>query len=87
MARLSKKQLSKLGLAALAMISIAERRRKKRNSMSASRLWARPHIMARNLPVLCEREPSQFRASFFARPVTTFDWLLNMSDVTSEPCF
>ena len=68
MALLSRKELSKLGLAALAVISIVERRLKKRNSTSA-RLWARPHIMARNsvgafaklLPVLREREPSQYR--------------------------
>ena len=43
MAPMSKKQLSKLGLAALAVISIAERRRKQR-STSVGRLWARPHI-------------------------------------------
>ena len=80
MAPMSKKQLSKLGLAALAVISIAERRRKQR-STSVGRLWARPHIMARNstgafaklLPVLREREPSQFR-NFLRMPVTTFDW-------------
>ena len=74
---MSKKQLSKLGLAALAVISIAERR--------LGRLWARPHIMARNstgafaklLPVLREREPSQFR-NFLRMPVTTFDWLLTL---------
>ena len=66
MAPMSKKQLSKLGLAALAVISIAERRRKQR-STSVGRLCARPHIMARNstgafaklLPVLREREPSE----------------------------
>ena len=84
MAPMSKKQLSKLGLAALAVISIAERRRKQR-STSVGRLWARPHIMARNstgafaklLPVLREREPSQFR-NFLRMPVTTFDWLLDL---------
>ena len=84
MARLSRKELSKLGLAALAVISIVKRRRKKRNSTSA-RLWATPHIMARNsvgtfaklLPLLREREPSQFR-SFLPMPVTTFDWLVNL---------
>ena len=84
MAPMSKKQLSKLGLAALAVISIAERRRKQR-STSVGRLWARPHIMARNstgafaklLPVLREREPSQFR-NFLRMPVTTFDWLLTL---------
>ena len=41
MAPMSKKQLSKLGLAALAVISIAERRRKQR-STSVGRRWARP---------------------------------------------
>ena len=84
MAPMSKKQLSKFGLAALAVISIAERRRKQR-STSVGRLWARPHIMARNstgafaklLPVLREREPSQFR-NFLRMPVTTFDWLLDL---------
>ena len=84
MAPMSKKQLSKLGLAALAVISIAERRRKQR-STSVGRLWARPHIMARNstgafaklLPVLREREPSQFR-NFLRMPVTTFDWMLDL---------
>ena len=38
---MSKKQLSNLGLAALAVISIAERRWKQR-STSVGRLWARP---------------------------------------------
>ena len=87
MAPMSKKQLSKLGLAALAVISIAERRRKQR-STSVGRRWARPHIMARNstgafaklLPVLREREPSQFR-NFLRMPVT----LLRNAQRSSKP--
>ena len=53
MATMSKKQLSNLGLAALAVISIAERRYAvARNSAGA---------FAKLLPVLREWEPSQFR--------------------------